>query len=329
MTMCVNSTTRRPARGCGIGGRQWCQTWCDHAAIVFGNPARHSVPCSVSPSSHCARRARSAIRRSKSRFVADAHAAEQISDVLGRDIPARARRMGAAAEAAEACVESRDALLPRGEHIGEPQAARVVEMSAGEALAGDGKRLREQRFDLQRIGVAHRIGEPHALGAGRQRAGDKAQHFVRLDAALDRAAERGADPDFDHAVRTAVVAQIADPRDLVDHIVGRLAQIREAVRVARRQRKQHQVRPGLDRALGALEIRHQHGDRQSRQRLRERDDLRGVGKLGQEPSAGRTSRPRSRAARRRRRRAAIRASAPSASFAPDSAGRRAGRLRGC
>ena len=40
------------------------------AAIVFGNPARHSVPCSVSPSSHCARRARSAIRRSKSRFVA-------------------------------------------------------------------------------------------------------------------------------------------------------------------------------------------------------------------------------------------------------------------
>ena len=62
-----------------------------------------------------------------------------------------------------------------------------------------GKRLREQRLDLQRIGVAHRIGKPHALGARRQRGGDEAQHFVRFDAALDRAAEGGADADLDHA----------------------------------------------------------------------------------------------------------------------------------
>ena len=40
--------------------------WTSAACIVLGSPARHSVPCRVSPSSHCATRARSASRRGMS-----------------------------------------------------------------------------------------------------------------------------------------------------------------------------------------------------------------------------------------------------------------------
>ena len=106
----------------------------------------------------------------------------------------------------------------------------------------------------------------------------------------------------------ARVARGADAADLGDHFVGRLAQVGEAVRVARRQRHQHQVGAAVERALGALQVRHQHRDDEAGQRLRERDAARRCRRAAAAAAPERTSRPRSRAGRRRARRGSIRPS---------------------
>ena len=72
-------------------------------------------------------------------------------------------------------------------------------------------------------------------------------------------------------------------RHFRDDFVRGLAQIGKAVRVAGRQRHEQQVGARFDRALRALEIRHQHGSEESRQCLRIRQHLRGVGQLRQQP----------------------------------------------
>ena len=60
----------------------------------------------------------------------NAHARKEIGHVLGCDVAARARRMRAAADAAEARVEARDAFLPGREDVRSLLAFRKA--SAGE-----------------------------------------------------------------------------------------------------------------------------------------------------------------------------------------------------
>ena len=58
----------------------------------------------------------------------DPHLVQHPDEVLGGDVAGRARRHRAAAELAEARLERRAAGLQRGEHVGQPLAARVVEV---------------------------------------------------------------------------------------------------------------------------------------------------------------------------------------------------------
>ena len=63
---------------------------------------------------------------------AQPHRLEHEDEVLGDDIARGARRERAAAEAAERGVEGGQPAIERGEHVGEPQPARVVQMDAGQ-----------------------------------------------------------------------------------------------------------------------------------------------------------------------------------------------------
>ena len=94
-------------------------------------------------------------------------------------------------------------------------------------------RLLEQVADLGRIGVAHGVGETYAIRARVEHRVDKAKHFRGLDAALQRAAEGSADSDLDQAIRLRGVTRRPYSRDFKHDIVRRLAQIRDAVRLAR------------------------------------------------------------------------------------------------
>jgi hypothetical protein len=68
-------------------------------------------------------------------------------------------------------------------------------------------------------------------------------------------------------------------RAISSSLVGRLAQVGQAVRVAGRQRQQHRVGARVDCAFGALQVGHQHRDRQPGQLERAGDDLGGIGQL--------------------------------------------------
>ena len=143
-------------------------------------------------------------------------------------------------------------------------------------------RLLEQVAHRARVGIADGVGDADAVGAGVEQRLHAAQHLGGLDLALDRAAERGADAAFEQRLRAGRVARGADPAELGDHFVGRLAQVGEAVRMARRERHQQQIGFGVDRPFRALQVRHQHRDQEVRQRLRKGDQLRRVGQLRQQ-----------------------------------------------
>ena len=154
--------------------------------------------------------------------------------------------MRTAADAGQRRVEAGHADFQRRVDVGHREAARIVKVTAAEAIAGDAQRLLEQVAHHARIGVADGVGEAHAIGAGIEQRLHQAQHFRRRDAALERAAERGADAAFDEELRARRIARGANARDFRDHFVRRLAQVGEAVRVTGRQRHEQQVGAGFD-----------------------------------------------------------------------------------
>ena len=133
------------------------------------------------------------------------------------------------------------------------------------------------------LGVADGVGDADAVGAGVEQRLHAAQDLGRFHFALQRAAEGGADAAFEQRFRSCGIARGADPREFGDHLVGCLAQVRQAVRVAGRERHQQHVDLAFDRALGAPKVGHEHRDDEAGQRLRERHQLDRVGELRQQP----------------------------------------------
>ena len=154
--------------------------------------------------------------------------------------------------------------------------------------------------------VTDRIGDADAIRARIEQRLHAAQHFGLIDAALDRAAERRADAAFDQRLRTGRVARGTDAGDFRDHFIGRLAQVREAMCMARGQRHEQQVGLRLDGALGALEIGHEHRDDEVQAASSHRRRVRRCRRVAAGGARGRTSRLRFRAGRRHRRRRSIR-----------------------
>jgi hypothetical protein len=212
----------------------------------------------------------------------DAHAGHQISQVFGGHIATGPGCMRAAANAGQARVKTGLARLQCGHDIGQPQAARVVEMTATQRVtrhtAGFGKQLAH----LAWVGIAHGVGQAHAVHTQPQNSLEQAQNFVDLDTALNRAAERGAHSDFDADGGTPCPACRHDGPDLGHHVIRRFAQIGQAVRVAGRQRQQHPVGAAVHGTLGPLQVGHQHRHDQARQGFGKGHQLGGVGQLGQQ-----------------------------------------------
>jgi len=163
-----------------------------------------------------------------------------------------------------------------------PRPSRAYrENGRSRAIAGDPERLLEEASYLRRVRVARRIGQAYAVDAGIEQGLQQPKHFGRIDVALDRAAESGADAAFDHRRAAGRIARDADVRDSGDDFVRRPAQVGKAMRMAGRQRDDHQVRAGLERALGAFRVRHQHPGEQAGQRLRVGEHLCRVSQLRQ------------------------------------------------
>ena len=122
------------------------------------------------PAEHLLRRARGLDQPRQVDPGLDPHLVQHRDDVLGRDVAGRARRHRAAAELAEARLEGVDALLQRGQHVGEALAAGVVEVGGqldpAEPLARGGEEL----ADLARVGHPGRVAEADLLRSRRRRA---------------------------------------------------------------------------------------------------------------------------------------------------------------
>ena len=174
------------------------------AASSSASPARHSVPCSVSPSSHARPRAQRD-QRGRSRGRSRCPCWRTCRPRL-RSRRCRSRRAHAGSRRCRP-GRHRSGVTPS------LPARRTRWPGRGRACRGSGRSQSGRRrsrsacsnssLHLQRIGVADRVGEADAIGAGVEHRLHQAQHFGWLDAALDRAAERGADADLDQRARAA------------------------------------------------------------------------------------------------------------------------------
>jgi hypothetical protein len=193
-----------------------------------------------------------------------AHRLEQEDEVLGHDVAGSARRVGTAADAALRGVERRDAHVQRSHHVGEALPAGVVKMRA----AGLGTQLldeaREHAADLDRVGIAHRVGQADRVDTGVGEAIGDLEHPVFLDLALHHAAECRCDADLDQGAirRGSRVAQLADLARLLDRLLAGHAHVAHAVGLGSGHGNGDLVRARGDGALRALHVGHQRQHRE-------------------------------------------------------------------
>jgi hypothetical protein len=100
--------------------------------------------------------------------------------------------------------------------------------------------------------------------------------------ALQRAAERGRDPDLDTDSGRTRMAQFDDGTHFVDHLLARPAYVGERMRCASRYRDRDLVHSGIDGGFSTFHVRHQCHHRPIRQRHRVPHDVGGVGHLRQQ-----------------------------------------------
>src|ERR671930_1182438 len=92
----------------------------------------------------------------------DALALEEVDEILGRDVAARAGREWASAEAPDGGVEDGGAGLERSEGVRVARVARVVEVTTDGQAELEG--LRDEASHLARDGDADRVGEHEHVG---------------------------------------------------------------------------------------------------------------------------------------------------------------------
>ena len=307
ITMWVNSTTRRPAQRL----RQLRSCACMRDSLMrqpaASSAARRAtwLPCSVSPSSHCASRARKRDQRARSR----GRWARPCSRTGRRRLRWPRCRSRPAHAGSRRCRRGRHrsgarrSAMRRRRWPGRGRACRGSGRSA-RLVAGDFEApARTSALHLQRVGIAHGVGQADALGAGVERALDQAQHLVGLDAALDRAAERGArcrprsrsaSPRASRRSRDAARSRPPPRRASCAGWPG-CARGWPTAAAASRARPTSIARSAPFRFGTSTEVASPGSVRAKRHQLG------GVGQLRQQLAAARTSRPRSRAGRRRTR----------------------------
>ena len=183
-----------------------------------------------------------------------AHRLEEEDGVLHDDVTGRARRVRAAAKPAERSVELVAAGVIGGEHIGEAQAPRIVEMRRHRQRRHIGDDLPEHALDRRRLAIADRVGEDDAVGPGFGDLIGDAPHPILVDVALDGAAERGSETAIDLRRLVARMAKLNDTAEILDQLLGRPAHVGEVVAIADRQHVVHLGHAQRHAALGAARI---------------------------------------------------------------------------
>src|SRR4051812_28506976 len=161
----------------------------------------------------------------------DAHLVQHRDEVLRGDVAGRARRDRAAAELAEARLEAVAAGLQRRQHVGQPLAARVVEVrgqldAVAERLARGGEELAHRA----RVGHPRRTPKPDPRRARRDEPPRDVEDALARHVALVGAAEADADDALAAQARLAGARQHAlqPAQRLLDRAVDVLAVVRLA-----------------------------------------------------------------------------------------------------
>ena len=188
----------------------------------------------------------------------DPHLLQHRDQVLGRDVPGRARRHRAAAELAEGALEGVDPGLERGEHVGEALAAGVVEVGGQldltEPVAGGGEEL----ADLARVRHPGRVAEGDLLAAEAGQLPGDLEDAVGRHLALVGTAEAGRD----HALAAdAGLARGADrPLQVRERLGDRAVDVLAVVGLRGREEEVGLLEAVavLERVLQPLAVRDQH-----------------------------------------------------------------------
>jgi hypothetical protein len=187
-----------------------------------------------------------------------AHELQRMHDLLAADIAGGARRIGAAADAADRCVEAARAGVDARQHVRQPHAARVVEV---QREPGGGPALHEgarERMHLPRIRHAGGVAQRDAARAQLVHEARAPAEHVRLGhVALDRAAEAARQRHVDRHARLPRERRHLGQR--AERLLAQHAQVGQVVALAGRHDQVHLVGARVDGALRAAHVGHQRG----------------------------------------------------------------------
>ncbi len=179
---------------------------------------------------------------------------EEVDEVLGGEIPGRARSVGAATGTAGRRIEAPDAGIQSGRDIGECGPPRVVEVERhlAERQSGFGGQPAQCR-DLARHADPDRVAEADLVDAQFEEAERDVDRPIRRHPAGIRTAERG------RHVATAPPPEVAgarqDRRERGQRLVHRHPDVRGRERVGRGREDRDGVGPGRLGAGEAAEVR--------------------------------------------------------------------------
>ena len=248
-----------------------------------------------------------------------------VDEILGRDVPGRVRREGAAAEPADRGVEHGRARLERGERVRVPRVARVVEVAADRApeLPHAARRATARRSGRRRRSCRRGRARP---GRGVERPVSRSSRTC-----LGSTSPSNGQPNATLSVtverRPSARARDDDPRRGRERLVDARSLVSLVERLGHAECEPHLVETGRGEPLVAALVQREAGANDARRARRRR--RRPPPRL---PSAGRgvgrrSSRPRSPAGRPRRVVARARRASRRRGPRARSAGRRADRRR--
>ena len=184
----------------------------------------------------------------------DAHVLDHSREFLGGDVPGRARRVGASAEAADGRIEVGNAEFEGREDVGQAGAAGVVEVQVQARLRVGIAERADQRPDPGRGGHAGGVAERCGVGPvgdGPPGDGYRAGH---RDVALVRAAP-GSGHDHLHG-GAALVGAGDDLGDLVQRLLGGPVDVLAVMRLRRGNHRLELGEPGVQRPQRAAQVGH-------------------------------------------------------------------------
>ena len=207
----------------------------------------------------------------------DARLVAHVHELFGGDVASRVARVGRAADPADRRVEAGRALVHGGQHVGEREPARVVQVQCDREVPELAGEHAHHGGHLPRCALSRGVPDRERGHPGRDEAAGEFQHAPGRHRAFVGRPEGGRDGSDDAKARRS--CELHDALGLAHGLLGPALDVALAAALAGRDEDRDRVGPRLDGPPRADDVRHGRVVHDSRHAVDRRHHVRRVGQL--------------------------------------------------